>query len=147
MAKVSIIIPTYNVKPYLRECLDSVVGQTLKDIEILCVNDGSTDGSLEIIEEYARKDDRIIVISGSNGGYGKAMNKGLHQATGEYIGIVEPDDYIALNMYEELYEKAKFYDADIVKADFYRFTRNDDGNMNLVYNHLSEFTDDYNKVI
>ena len=147
MAKVSIIIPTYNVKPYLRECLDSVVGQTLNDIEILCVNDGSTDGSLEIIEEYAQKDKRIVVISGPNGGYGKAMNKGLNRATGEYIGIVEPDDYIALNMYEELYEKAKFYNADIVKADFYRFTRNDNGNINLMYNHLSDSVDDYNRVI
>lgn len=147
MAKVSIIIPTYNVEPYLRECLNSVVGQTLKDIEIICVNDGSTDNSLEIIEEYAKRDGRIIVITGQNGGYGKAMNKGLDRATGEYIGIVEPDDYIALNMYEELYSRAREYNVDIVKADFYRFTREANGNMHLVYNHLSNEQSDYNRVL
>ena len=77
MPKVSIIIPTYNVEQYLRECLDSVTGQTLRDIEIICVNDGSTDHSLDIIREYAAADPRIVVLTGPNGGYGKAMNKGF----------------------------------------------------------------------
>lgn len=147
MKKVSIIIPTYNVEQYLRECLDSIVKQTEKEIEIICVNDGSTDASLDIIKEYALNDGRIIVISGPNGGYGKAMNKGLERATGEYIGIVEPDDFVALNMYEELYKEAKKYDADLVKADFYRFTREENGNMNLNYNHLSDDENDYGRVV
>ena len=133
MYKVSIILPIYNVSQYLHECLDSVVRQTLKDIEIICVNDGSTDDSLEIIREYAAKDPRIVVITGPNGGYGKAMNKGLDRATGEYVGIVEPDDYISLTMFEDLYQVAKENDLDFVKADFYRFGRNDKGDMELKY--------------
>lgn len=123
MNKVSIILPIYNVSQYLRECLDSVISQTLTDIEIICVNDGSTDNSLSIIDEYKKKDSRIVVITGPNGGYGKAMNKGLDIASGEYIGIVEPDDYVNHNMYEALYEVAKKYDLDFVKSDFYRFKR------------------------
>ena len=123
MAKVSIIIPTYNVEMYLVECMESVVNQTLKDIEIICINDGSTDGSLEILKSYAQKDDRIVLVDKENGGYGIGMNIGLDKATGEYIGIVEPDDFIPLNMYSDLYEKAVENDLDFIKADFYRFKR------------------------
>ena len=127
--------------------MDSVVNQTLKDIEIICINDGSTDSSLEILKGYAEKDDRIIIVDKENGGYGIGMNIGLDKATGEYIGIVEPDDFVPLNMYEELYNKAVENDLDLVKADFYRFKRNDDnGNMTLVYNHLSPNAEDYNVV-
>ena len=147
MAKVSVVIPTYNVEQYLRECLDSITQQTLQEIEIICVNDGSTDSSLEIINEYAEKDPRIIVITGPNGGYGKAMNKGLDAATGEYIGIVEPDDYISLTMYEDLYEIAVKHDLDFVKADFYRFSTDDDGNLDKDYNHLSKKNEYYNRVL
>ena len=147
MAKVSIIIPTYNVEQYLVECMESVVRQTLKDIEIICINDGSTDHSLEILKSYAEKDDRIILVDKENGGYGIGMNIGLEKATGEYIGIVEPDDYVPLHMYEDLYQVAKENDLDFVKADFYRFKRNDaNGNMELVYFHLSDDANDYNKV-
>lgn len=131
--KVSIVIPIYNVERYLRECLDSVCRQTLSDIEILCVNDGSTDGSLAIIREYAARDPRIVVLDGPNGGYGKAMNRGMATAAGEYVGIVEPDDFIALSMYEDLYEIACAYDLDFVKADFYRFWREENGDMRLRY--------------
>lgn len=123
MAKVSIILPIYNVQDYLRECLESVVNQTLRDIEIICVNDGSKDGSLDIIREYEQKDHRIVVITGPNGGYGRAMNKGLDIASGEYVGFVEPDDYVSLEMFEELYRMAFEHNLDLVKADFYRFTR------------------------
>lgn len=118
-SKVSIIIPIYNVEKYLRECLDSVVNQTLKDIEIICVNDGSPDNCGAIIDEYAKNDPRIKVIHKQNGGYGSAMNVGLENATGEYIGIVEPDDFIELNMYENLYDLAKLHNAEIVKSCFY----------------------------
>lgn len=119
--KVSIIVPIYNVEQYLRECLDSIKRQTLKEIEIICVNDGSTDGSLCIIQEYARNDKRFIVLDGSNAGYGAAMNKGIDLARGQYIGIVEPDDYIKRTMYEKLYNCAVSNDLDLIKADFYTF--------------------------
>lgn len=144
--KVSIIVPTYNVEPYLRECLDSIYRQTLKDIEIICVNDGSTDGSLAIINEYAARDERIVVLDGPNGGYGKGMNRGLDRATGEYVGIVEPDDFVALTMYEDLYAIAAEHDLDFVKADFYRFTRAENGDMKLIYNHLDKTDAWYNRV-
>ena len=133
MDKVSVILPIYNVSAYLRECLDSVIAQTLKELEIICVNDGSTDDSLDIIQEYAAKDPRIIVVTGPNGGYGKAMNKGLDRATGEYVGIVEPDDYIAPDMYESLYRVAFENDLDFVKSDFYRFSRDEQGQEHLEY--------------
>lgn len=119
MIKVSILIPIYNVEKYLRQCLDSVVNQTLKEIEIICINDGSTDNSLSIINEYASQDERIKVIDKVNTGYGHSMNCGLKIAQGEYIGIVESDDFAELNMFEVLYEKAKANDVDIVKSNFY----------------------------
>lgn len=119
MIKVSIIIPIYNVEKYLRECLDSVVNQTLSEIEIICVNDGSKDNCLEIIQEYAKVDSRIKILNKDNSGYGDSMNKGIELATGEYIGIVEPDDYVEKDMFQKLYSKAKEYDADIVKSNFF----------------------------
>ena len=120
--KVSVIIPIYNVDRYLRECLDSVIAQTLKEIEIICVNDGSTDDSLEIVKEYAKRDERIVVITGPNRGYGNAINNGLKSATGEFVGIVESDDYILPEMYEELYKVSQKYpELDMVKSDAIRF--------------------------
>lgn len=146
MIKVSVIIPVYNVEPYLEECLDSVTGQTLKELEIICVDDGSTDGSGAILDSYSRKDGRIRVIRQENRGYGAAMNRGIGSAAGEYIGIVEPDDYIMSGMYQYLYRKAKGYRLDFVKADFYRFTQGGDGGREFVYNHLSTEAADYNRV-
>ena len=119
MIKVSILIPIYNVEKYLRQCLDSVINQTLKDIEIICINDGSTDSSPKIINEYAEKDSRIKVINKPNSGYGHSMNQGLKLAQGEYIGIVESDDFADPNMFETLYNKAKAADIDIVKSNFW----------------------------
>jgi len=121
MPKVSIIMPMYNQENYIRECLESVINQTLKDIEIIVVNDGSKDKSLEIVQEYAKKDPRIIIIDKPNTGYGDSMNVGINRATGEYIGIVETDDFVALDMYEILYDIARKRKIDIVKADFARF--------------------------
>lgn len=146
MVKVSIIIPTYNVEQYLEECLESVINQTLKDIEIICVNDGSTDNSLSILKRYADSDERIKIIDKANSGYGDSMNKGIEFATGEYIGIVEPDDFIKLNMYETLYNKAKELDLDLIKSDFYRFT-GDKNNRKLKYNKLDDSRKYYNKVL
>jgi len=117
MPKVSVIIAVYNVEPYLKRSMDSVCNQTLKDIEVICINDASTDNSLDILREYEQKDSRIKVINlEKNSGAAVARNRGLEIATGEYLGFIDPDDEIVLNYYEELYKKAKEEDADIVKA-------------------------------
>lgn len=146
MPKVSILIPAYNVEPYLHQCMDSVVNQTLKDIEIICINDGSTDRTLEILNEYAKNDNRIVVVDKINEGYGIGMNTAFSKATGEYIGIVEPDDYVPLEMYEELYNIASQNDLDFVKADFYRFITNENGEQVNTLFRLSPNAEDYNKV-
>lgn len=146
MIKVSIIVPIYNVEIYLEECLDSILNQTLKDIEIICVNDGSTDSSLTILKDYAERDNRIKIIDKKNSGYGHSMNVGIDNAIGKYIGIVEPDDYIKSTMYEELYNLAETYNVDLIKADFYRFTGSGK-NLKLAYNQLSKDKSYYNKVL
>ncbi|MDR2080608.1 MAG: glycosyltransferase [Campylobacteraceae bacterium] len=112
--KVSVIIPVYNVEPYLRQCLDSVINQTLKDIEIICVDDGSTDNSLAILNEYAQKDKRFTVLRQENSGAGKARNRGLAIAKGEYLSFLDSDDFFEQTMLEEMYRKAVSMDADIV---------------------------------
>ena len=123
--KISILIPCYNVEKYLSQCLDSVVNQTLKDIEIIVINDGSTDSTLKIINQYAKKDKRIKVIDKENEGYGKSMNRGLDAATGEYIGIVESDDWVDSDMFENLVKLADKYKVDVVKSNFYEYTTKD----------------------
>ena len=105
MPKVSIIIPVYNNAPYLNECLGSVIRQTVRDIEIICVNDGSTDRSLEILNEYAIKDDRIKVITQQNSGVSNARNKALDNCNGEYVCFVDSDDYIEKDFCEKLLAK------------------------------------------
>lgn len=122
MVKVSVVIPVYNVEQYLEECLKSVLCQSLKEIEIICVNDGSTDHSTEILERYRNLDNRIHVISKGNTGYGHSMNVGIDYASGEYISIVESDDYVEPNMLEELYDLAKSKRLDVIKADSRYFT-------------------------
>ncbi|MDR0632318.1 MAG: glycosyltransferase [Holosporaceae bacterium] len=111
--KVSVIIPVYNVEKFLLRCLESVVNQTIKDIEIICVNDGSTDSSLKILEEFAVRDHRIIVINQDNKGQGAARNCAIEIARGEYIGFVDSDDWVELNYFEQLYAATKKYDADM----------------------------------
>ncbi len=113
---LSIVMPVYNVAPFLEECLDSVVEQSFRDFELITVNDGSTDDSLAILEKYAARDARVRVITKENGGYGIAMNTGLNVAQGEYVAVVESDDYIAENMFERLIQVAKEHDADMVKS-------------------------------
>lgn len=132
---VSIVVPVYNVETYLRECMDSIVNQTLKEIEIVCVNDGSTDSSLQILQEYERKDSRIKIIDKPNSGYGNTMNIGLQSAQGEYLGIVESDDYIEPDMFKRLYETAVLYEADVVKSDHYVFTTSK-GNKKQIYQNI-----------
>ena len=117
MPKISIIIPIYNAENYLKRCLNSVINQTLKDIEIICINDCSKDNSLEILKEYSKKDNRIKIINlKENKGESKARNIGLDNTNSEYIAFLDNDDEIDLDFYEKLYNKAIKTNSDIVKA-------------------------------
>lgn len=116
---VSVLTPVYNVERFLPECLDSLKRQTLKDIEFICVNDGSTDGSLGILRSYAKGDFRFRIIDKPNSGYGASMNRGLEAARGEYIGIVESDDFADPDMFKKLFRFAQKHDCDLVKSNYY----------------------------
>lgn len=114
MIKVSVIIPIYNVSEYLKNCLDSIINQTLREIEIICIDDCSTDDSLYIAEEYLKKDNRIKILKHVvNKGLGPARNTGLKEANGEYISFVDSDDFVDIKFLEILYNTAKKYDSDI----------------------------------
>ncbi|MVX56470.1 glycosyltransferase family 2 protein [Parasutterella muris] len=104
---VSILVPCFNVEKYVRECLESIKNQTLTDIEVICINDGSTDSTLSILEEFAAKDCRFRIINKKNSGYGDSMNKGLDSAKGKYIGIVESDDFVEETMFEKICGEAE----------------------------------------
>lgn len=117
--KVSIVVPIYGVEKYLKQCVDSILAQTLTDIEIILVDDGSPDKCPQIVDEYAKQDKRVVAVHQKNGGYGAAVNHGIALAHGKYIGIVESDDWIAPTMYEHLYETAEKTNVEICKASFY----------------------------
>lgn len=117
--KVSVIVPVYKAESYLRRCLDSLLSQSLENIEIILVDDGSPDGSGAICDEYAQRDNRIKVFHKPNGGVSSARQKGLDEAKGEYVIHVDPDDWVEPDMLEELYRKAKEEDADMVICDFF----------------------------
>ncbi|RLL42756.1 glycosyltransferase [Oceanobacillus piezotolerans] len=116
--KISIIVPIYNVEAYLKRCLESLLSQEIEDIEIIAVNDGSTDKSGEILNNYSHKDKRIKVINQQNNGVSAARNAGIRNAAGEFIGFVDPDDWVDGNMYEEMYRLAIEEDADIVMCSY-----------------------------
>lgn len=118
--KVSVILPIYNQEKYLAAALDSLQNQTLKDAEFICVNDGSNDNTLKILQEYASKDSRIKIINQNNQGCGCARNNGLKIAKGEYIAFLDPDDWLASNALEKLYTKAKKQNCDMVVFNFNR---------------------------
>lgn len=120
--KVSVIVPMYNVEKYLFQCLESLQHQTIQDIEFICINDGSTDRTLDIAKEFSARDSRFKIISKSNAGYGVSMNIGLELARGEFVGIVESDDFVKKEMFESLYKKAIENDCEIVKSNFYSFS-------------------------
>ena len=124
MKKVSVIIPVYNVEDYLEKCLDSVINQTLKDIEIIVVNDGSPDNSQKIIDKYRKKDKRIISVMKENGGQASARNLGIKKSHGEFLCFVDSDDWIELDMLEVLYNNAKENHSDIVTCDYFRVMDN-----------------------
>lgn len=118
MPKFSIVIPVYNVEKFLRECLESIATQTFSDFEVICINDGSTDNSLTILQEYANKDSRFKVISQENQGQGIARNKAIEIAQGNYLLFVDPDDFIESNTLEIIYNKFQQTGVDIVQFDF-----------------------------
>lgn len=119
MPKISVLMPIYNVERYLREALLSVADQTLRDIEILCINDGSTDDSRAIAAEFCKLDARFRLIDKPNSGYGASMNRGLAEAQGDYIAILEPDDIYEPTALETLYKAAQISDADVTKANYW----------------------------
>ncbi|MCI5545548.1 MAG: glycosyltransferase [Clostridiales bacterium] len=121
MPKLSVVVPVCNAQKYLRECLDSILGQTLRDIEVICVDDGSKDESGAMLDGYAARDARVRVIHKVNTGYGHSMNCGFDAAEGEYLGIVESDDWIEPDMFEKLCRAADMTKADAVKSNFYLY--------------------------
>ena len=116
--EISVLVPCYNVEKYLAQCMDSILDQTFTDMEIICLNDGSTDSTLQILKEYEEKDNRIIIVDKPNSGYGATMNIGLKMARGKYIGIVESDDWIEKTMYEVLHKEAEAECLDITRCKF-----------------------------
>lgn len=125
MKKISVVIPVYNVEKYLSECLDSVIYQTYKNLQIILVDDGSTDSSGKICDEYAEKDDRITVVHQSNAGAGAAKNTGLKLIDGDYFSIIDSDDYIELDMYEKMVNSLEKYNSDIAQCLFRNVFVND----------------------
>jgi len=119
--KISIVVPVLNTINYIQECLESIRRQTCKEFEVICVDGGSTDGSLEIQQQYAVLDSRFRVVTDVYKSYGKQVNRGIELARGKYVGIVEPDDYIDENMYENLYSVAEQSNVDMVRADYVSF--------------------------
>lgn len=118
--KVSIIVPVYNVEKFLDRCLKSIVNQTLKEIEIICVNDGSTDNSLQILENFAKQDNRITILNQKNSGQSTARNRGIDKASGIYLGFVDSDDWVDLNYFEKLYTSAEKYNCDMAASGIIR---------------------------
>ena len=133
MVKISVIIPVFNVEDYLSECLDSVLNQSFKDIEIICINDGSTDKSLEILEKYQKNDGRFKIITQENQGPGSARNRGLDNAQGEYVIFLDSDDYFEKNTFTELYSISKEMDVDFLMFKILNFDNQSGETSNLRY--------------
>ena len=142
MPKISVIVPVYNVENYLCECLDSILKQTLNDLEIICVNDGSTDGSLSILENYAQKDIRIKIVNQQNQGVSCSRNNGLDIANGEYVAFIDSDDYLNSEEYfAKLYDACERSNADIAVAGIIR--GNEKSKKDLIKYDEEQFADDY----
>lgn len=142
--KISVIIPIYKVEPYLRKCLDSVVNQTYKNLEIILIDDGSPDNCGKICDEYAERDERIIVIHKENGGLSAARNDGLKLATGQWISFVDPDDWCELDMYEKSMSKAIETSADIVIFSPYQNSKH---NEERIHAFSTDFVTEDRKII
>ena len=135
--KVSVVAPVYNTENYLKECLDSLINQTLPDIEIICINDGSKDSSLEILEEYSKNDSRIKIINQENQGVSVARNRGIKEAKGEYLTFVDSDDWLNLNALEIFYNTAQKRNTDVLIFSFYSWYSSEDIRKDL---RLTEFS-------
>lgn len=144
---VSVVVPIYNQEKYLQKALSSLQRQTLQNMEFICVNDGSTDRSLEIMRQFAAEDPRFVIIDKPNSGYGHSMNVGMDAAKGQYVGILEPDDYVPSDMYETLYVLAVENTLDLVKADYYRFYELPDGSVERERVHLCPDKADYSRLV
>lgn len=144
--KITVVIPSLNSRPYIRECVESAIEQNLKDVEILCVDAGSDDGTLEVLREYEKLDRRVIVIQSDKKSYGYQINLGIKAAKGEYLAILESDDYIAPEMYEELYDVAKQNQIEVIKADFEIFTGGK-GRHEFIHRHVAKKFEQYDKII
>lgn len=137
MPKISIIVPVYNVEKFLSKCIDSILSQTFKDFELILVNDGSADKSLEICKYYKSLDERICIIDKINGGLSSARNAGLEKAKGDYIGFIDSDDYVHPKMFELLYREIIKYNADISICDFEKvYNYMDNKNFSYESNHV-----------
>lgn len=149
VAEISILVPVYNVERYVRACLDSILAQSFTDFEVICIDDGSTDSSGVILDEYAYKDSRIKVIHKRNSGYGHTMNVAMKMAEGNYIGIVESDDTIEKDMIQTLYEFVSIYNLDMVKTDFYLvwYGEKNGREVRRQYTRLTENQSMYDRVI
>lgn len=143
---VSLLMPVFNVEKYLPEALDSALGQTLEGIEIICIDDGSSDGSGDILDDYAAREPRMRVRHRANGGYGSAMNLGLDLARGKYIAILEPDDFLDKHMLADLYQIAEKYQLDFVKSDF-AMVEGEPGAYKVSPTHIYWQNDMYGKVL
>lgn len=145
--KVSVVMPSYNVEPYIKECMDSVLNQTLQDIEVIVVDADSTDGTQDILHEYAATDSRVKILRDDRKSTGYANNIAIDQAQGEYVGIVETDDYITPDMYEILYDIARQEKCDVVKGDYWSFSGSGNDRMFIKRKLWMDFKDKYGKVI
>ena len=153
MVKVSVVIPVYNVEDFLAECLDSICNQTLEDIEIICVNDGSKDKSLDILNEYASRDGRITVIDQENGGHAVATNRGMDLACGKYLFLMDSDDILDLTALEETYDVAEKRDVDFVifqAINYYmdkdEYIEEENYSMNALADHVGDSVFSYRDV-
>lgn len=154
MPKVSIIVPVYNVEKYIEKCLKSLVTQTLEDIEIIIVNDGSKDKSIEIINKYLKKyPQKIVYFEKENGGLSDARNFGIPHAKGEYIAFLDSDDYVEKDIYEKMYEVAKNESSDMVECNFYwEYPKKIKEDVGVIYNNQYEMMENvrvvaWNKLI
>ena len=150
--KITVIVPVYNVENYLEKCLDSLINQTYKNLEIIVINDGSTDNSGEICQEYAQKDNRIVYIEKENGGLSDARNVGLDKMTGSYVTFIDSDDWVELDYVETLYKKIVEYQADIAVGNYYSYNEDEetyyfhiygDSYYEKVYDNISIFENLY----
>lgn len=123
MIKISVIIPVYGVEKYIRQCLESVIKQTYKNLEIIVVNDGTKDNSMKIVEEYL-VDERIKVINKENGGISSARNRGIEEATGEYVSFVDSDDWLEIDLYERIVQILEGNKVDIIVFNYNRYSEN-----------------------